>query len=284
MQILSNNKFILFLIAIILISLLLIPISWPKVKIQAYKMIRNFSKVHLALTTREYSTLTDSNFTVKYKSDNQESAQLILETGNEILAQVNRTLGYVNRESIPVIVYSSMEELNESFGWEGDRSPMGVYWMGSIRILTPEAWVEADEDKDVIFKNMGPMAHEYAHLVVDYKTNGNYTRWFTEGIAQYVEKEITGFTLEEPTQQAKENLYPFTELDQTYDEQANQELAYWQSLIAIEYLIDKNGEKIVNDLLRELNQGRSFNKVFKDLVGQDLSSFENDIRVYAKKK
>jgi len=283
-QILTNNKFILFIIAIILISLLLISSVWPKVKIQSYKIIRNFSKVHLALTTREYSTLTDSNFIVKYRSENQESAQLILKTGNGILTQVNKSLSYVNQEKIPVIVYSSMEELNKSFGWEGDRSPMGVYWMGSIRILTPEAWVEAAENKEEIFKNMGPMAHEYTHLVVDYKTNGNYTRWFTEGIAQYVEKEITGFALDEPAQQAKENLYPFIELDQTYDEHVDQDLVYWQSLIAIEYLIDKNGKKVINDFLRELNQGRSFNEVFNDIVGQDLNSFENNIREYAKNK
>lgn len=285
MQILSNNKFLIFVIAVILIMLLVIPNVWPKIKIQAYNIIRNLSKYHLALVTNKYNVLADSDFIVKFKPNNEESAKLVLENSHEIKGQVNTILDYVNQEPVPVIVYPSMEDLNKSFGWDGDRSPMGVYWMGSIRILTPEVWVDDSADKALVFKNMGPMAHEYSHLVVDYKTNGNYTRWFTEGIAQYVEKEITGFTLDEPTTEAKGNLYSFKNLDATFDDQENQDLAYWQSLIAVEYLIEIKGEELITkEMLAKLGKGQNFDQVFTDIVGQDLGTFEENIRHYAKSK
>jgi len=284
MLIQTNHKFLIFLIAVVLITLLFIPSIWPTMKIQAYKIIRNLSQFHLALVTKDYSVITDKNFIVKYKLDNEESARLVLENGNEIMGQVNRILDYSNQAPVPVIVYPSMVELNKSFGWDGDRSPMGVYWMGSIRILAPEAWIDEGENKALMFKNLGPMAHEYAHLVVDYKTNGNYTRWFTEGIAQYVEREITGFTLDEPTEEAKKNLYSFKDLDVTFDAQENQDLAYWQSLVAVDYLIETKGEEIIKEMLAKLNQGQDFDRVFQDTVGQDLATFEKNIRAYAKNK
>lgn len=284
MQILTNNKFLIFVIAIILITLLVMPAIWPKMKIETYKTIRNLSKYHLSFITKEYSTLADENFVVKFKPDNKESAQLVLENGNEILGQVNTILDYTNYKPIPIIVYPSMEELNKSFGWDGDRSPMGVYWMGAIRILAPEAWVDEDEDKAIMFRNLGPMAHEYSHLVIDYKTNGNYPRWFTEGVAQYVEREITGFTLNEPSPDAKENLYSFKDLDVTFDNQRDQDLAYWQSLVAVDYLVEIKGREAINQMLEKLREGQDFNQGFKLVVGQDLDTFQKNVCGYAKTK
>ncbi|MGI6226124.1 MAG: peptidase MA family metallohydrolase [Peptococcales bacterium] len=284
MHILNSHKFSTFIISIILVTLFVIPATWPKVKILGYKAIRNLSKYHLNIVTKEFSELSDENFVVKFKPINEESAQIVLENSNEIMGQVDSFLNYVHHEKIPVIVYPSMEELNSSFGWDGDRSPMGVYWMGSIRILTPEAWIDEAENKAIIFKNLGPMAHEYTHLVIDYKTNGNYTRWFTEGVAQYVERKITGFTLDEPTAEAKMNLYPFNVLNDTFDDQNDQELAYWQSLVAIDYLVQIKGEGVVNQILARLGQGQEFSQAFQHIVGQDLNTFEINLREYAKAK
>ncbi|MDK2823848.1 MAG: hypothetical protein PWQ67_1053 [Clostridia bacterium] len=283
MQYLTNNKSLVFLTFLILLTLIIVPFNWNIIKIHAYMMIRNLSKIHLDYVTRDFNELSNSNFIIKYK-ENKESALLVAKTGSEILQPVNRILGYNYKGTVPVILYPTMEELNKSFGWEGDKSPMGVYWMGTIRILAPEAWVEEDENQAVVFKKLGPMAHEYTHLVVDYKTNGNYTRWFTEGVAQYVEKKITGFTLVEPADEAKSNLYTFANLDKSFDEQVNQELAYWQSLKAVEYIVDKHGEQVINDLLDQLSRGQPFPEVFKIVVGEDLDKFENNIKQYAKNK
>jgi len=285
MKSLLNNRFSIFILALILITVLTIAAVWPKLKIQGYNIIRNLSKYQLALVTRDFKTLDDTDFIIKYVSENEDSARLVLENSKEIKEQVNAIIGFENKGRVPIIVYPSMTELNKSFGWDGDRSPMGVYWMGSIRILAPDVWVDEDADKRLVFKNMGPMAHEYSHFVVDYKTNGNYTRWFTEGIAQYVERKITGFTLEEPEREAKDNLYSFKDLNGTFDDQKDQDLAYWQSLIAIDYLVENLGEeKVFNEMLDRLGQGQKFEKVFQETVGLDLDTFEENLRQYAKTK
>ncbi|MFZ5944983.1 MAG: peptidase MA family metallohydrolase [Bacillota bacterium] len=285
MQLIINNKSVIAIILIILFIFVILPDSWGKVRFQAYKILRTMSRIHMDYITRDFDIVKNDNVSIKYKSNNRESAILVANTTREIIGPVNTLLGgYSHSESVPIILYPTMDELNKSFGWEGDKSPMGVYWMGTIRVLAPEAWIGEEEQKETIFRNMGPMAHEYAHLVVDYKTNGNYTRWFTEGVAQYLEKEITGFTLDEPDNSSKENIYPFSFLDRDFDEQQNQELAYWQSLIAVEYLTENYGSDIIKNMLVPLGQGQDFSNVIKNFTGMDLTTFEGKVKEYAKTK
>lgn len=279
MQVL-NQKFLIFIILAITLIILIVPVNWQQIKFQVYPVIRNLVKVQLSFATRDYGQVEGDNFVIIHKGVNKKSVSLVAETAEEIFAPVNRLLDFTTDSSIPVVLYSTMEDLNKSFGWEGDKSPMGVYWMGSIRILAPEVWIEEGEEQEIIFKNMGPMAHEYTHLVVDYKTNGNYTRWFTEGIAQYVEKKITGFTLDEPDQGAKQEIYPFSRLDGEFDEQKNQDLAYWQSLMAIEYLVEKYGEEVINEIIYSLGKGQSLSEALQVITGLTLDSFEQEIREY----
>lgn len=279
----TNNRLSAFLIFLIFLLLMLIVNIIGNPKVFAYKTIRALAQIQLDLSTHDFQKLQTGSFKIKYQEIPEESARLVAETGKDIITPVNELLQFTPQEKIPVIIYPSMESLNESFGWEGDKSPMGVYWLGTIRVLAPEAWLgEKDsETRARIFKDMGPMAHEYVHYVVDYKTNGNYTRWFTEGIAQYIEKKITGFSLEEPTEEAKLNIYPFNKLDKDFDRQEDQDLAYWQSLIAVEYLVEKYEEPVITSLLDELGKGKSMAVAFEEVLGMSLHDFEEEVKKYA---
>ena len=123
---------------------------------------------------------------------------------------VNKRLGFNPQGKSLVLIYPTREALGKSFGWAADQSAMGVYWAGVIRVLSPMAWVESAVTSEVEkeFRSSGPMVHEYTHLVVDYITRGNYTRWLTEGVAQYVERDITGFVLSEPLIRFEEEWFP----------------------------------------------------------------------------
>ncbi|NMA01513.1 MAG: hypothetical protein GX923_02950 [Clostridia bacterium] len=282
MDFITSNKLLIFILIIILLSMLTFAIDFNKVKAYGYQGLRSLHKSYLDYKTADFYQIEKNNFSVKYTGIPKETAQLVLETGQEVFNPVSELLGYAPSGKIPVIVYPTKEALNKSFGWEGDKSAMGVYWMGTIRILAPEAWLEgaSQEEKAVAFKTMGPMAHEFAHLVVDYKTKGNYTRWFTEGIAQYAEKELIGFILDEPTQKAKANIYSFSQLDSTFDDQPDQELAYWQSLVAIEYLIEKYQPEVLQDLLNELALGNNLDNAFRKVLGYDTLEFESILKEY----
>ena len=170
------------------------------------------------------------------------------------------------------MIFSSGEALNERFGWEGDRSPMGVYWMGYINILAPEGWIDGSTGaRAQIFRRMGPMAHEYTHLIIDEKTHGHYPRWFSEGVAQYVEQSLGYFTTTLP-QPENRRFLPFSQLERRFDEASQQNQAYWQSLEAIHYLTAHYGEAIIGQILTHLSQNRDFQTALQLTTGLDESA------------
>lgn len=240
----------------------------------AYGFIREAAKKNLELKTYDWLYLQGKHFTVKYTQKDRDVARMVLNTADEIFAPVNSMLQYTHSESIPVVIYPNRRSLGKSFGWDADESAMGVYWAGVIRVLSPNEWIYDKEGSEMTryFKQNGPMAHEYAHLAVDYKTRGNYPRWFTEGVAQLVEKKITGFQFAPVG--AGENWYSIQEMDKRYDELSNQSLAYGQSLAMIEFLVEEYGYEKLQGIMNRLREGKTISGAFIYELDLELGQFE----------
>lgn len=255
-------------------------VSWRGI---AYQLFQQGMRLILNYQTKTYATLASTNFVLKYTQEDQELAPLILPLAEDYLLQVEKILGIKPpKRLIPLVLYHDEEVLNKSFGWSGDKSTVGVYWAGTIRLVSPRAWDEhLPQNTSVLwetFQQEGPLAHELTHLFVDEATKGNYPRWLTEGVAQYVEEEITGFTLNEPSEESKAHPYPFSRLDSHFDQQPDQLLAYWQSLQAVRNLLAKYGQERLTGLLAQLRQGESFKRAFANNYGLDFADFEQGIR------
>ncbi len=246
------------------------------IRFYSYWAIRELVKVHTVINTFNLSKLSSEHFFVKFKPEDRAAAELVLETAELFYPKVTEDFGFVARTRIPVIMYASREELNKSFGWDADNSAMGVYWAGTVRVLTPDAWIHETDSRGVRtrFISSGPMAHELTHLVVDYLTGGNYPRWFTEGVAQYEEYKLTGFQINEPVFSRDTSLYSMQELAGKFDGLPDQSLAYWESLAAVRYLIHFHGEDVLNDLIKELGRGLDFSAALKKVMRIDYADFE----------
>jgi hypothetical protein len=208
--------------------------------------------------------------------EDRGEAELVLETAEKFYQPITEDFGYTPRGRIPIILYSTKQELNQSFGWDASESAMGVYWAGVIRVLSPGAWVaetEADRVREV-FVSSGPVAHELTHLMVDYLTGGNYPRWFTEGVAQYEEYKLTGFTLSKPEDSLKPPLYSMQELSRDFDNLADQTRAYSQSLAAVQYIVSQYGDDALAGLIKELGLGCSFSQAAEKVLQLDDTQFE----------
>jgi hypothetical protein len=245
----------------------------------AYSLFREAAKKNADLKTKNWSISADGQFEIRYQDDDQEYIQMILDTIKKDFKKVDKLLEYSGKKKVPILVYSNSTSLNKSFGWDADESAMGVYWAGIIRILTPREWLDTDLAQDDLkeqFRSKGPMIHEYTHLVVDYRTRGNYKRWFTEGIAQLIEKQVTGFQFNNVVNQ--NNWYSLKDLDKKFDELTDQTLAYSQSLYMVEYLVEKFGYNSLNDILDHLGRGKTLNQAFTIVLGLSLEEFEENCR------
>jgi hypothetical protein len=261
------------------IIVLLLSILWripASAKFYGYGAIRELVKIYVVIGSWNMSKLTSEHFFVKYMPEDRGEAELVLETAEKFYQPITEDFGYTPRGRIPIILYSTKQELNQSFGWDASESAMGVYWAGVIRVLSPGAWVaetEADRVREV-FVSSGPVAHELTHLMVDYLTGGNYPRWFTEGVAQYEEYKLTGFTLSKPEDSLKPPLYSMQELSRDFDNLADQTRAYSQSLAAVQYIVSQYGDDALAGLIKELGLGCSFSQAAEKVLQLDDTQFE----------
>ncbi|MFZ5641223.1 MAG: peptidase MA family metallohydrolase [Bacillota bacterium] len=270
---------VLFLLVIFALSVVLTK-SPMLPKSRVYEVFRELAKIQMQWKTRHWEQAESAHFVVRYQPADAGVASLVLQTAEQSYRPVADAYKFAKTEKSLVIIYPTREELGRSFGWAADESAMGVYWAGVIRVLSPRQWIDTDDPQDMarVFAENGPMAHEFAHMVVDYRTDGNYTRWFTEGIAQYEEYRLTGFKLENERELTADLLYPFAQMDRTFDDLPDQGRAYQQSLEAVNYLVEVYGRAKQDEILDALAGGKTLNESFRSALGVDLRQFEADFR------
>lgn len=225
--------------------------------------------------TADFMQKDSEHFQIRYSAIDEAYVPVIEQVAEDAYTKVSGLFGYEPVQKTTIIIYPDSLSLAESFGWDKDEKAMGVYWAGTIRLLSPRQWISPSNDWPAVFVREGPMYHEFAHLLVDDITGGNYSRWFTEGIAQYVEKKITGFEFSEPVSN-KYSLYTFDQLEQNFD-QLDQQLAYWQSLQAIEFMIDKYGEESLWNIVNYLGEGNSMDYALIKSIGIDYRMLEKQL-------
>ncbi|HOV80287.1 MAG TPA: hypothetical protein PK728_09315 [Bacillota bacterium] len=244
-------------------------------RLHGYGLIRELIKFSTVLGTLNMDKAVSRHFYVKFKPEDRNYAEVVLDTAERFYYPVAEDFGFAPPARVPLIIYSTREELNRSFGWAADESAMGVYWAGTIRVLSPGEWIDECEPSALkeTFVSSGPMAHEFTHLVVDYLTGGNYPRWFTEGLAQYEEYKLTGFELAAPAGSFEHAFDPAEIFTDDFDSLPEQALAYRESLAAVRFIVCSYGEGALFDIIAELGNGKDFSDALKKATGLDEAGF-----------
>lgn len=246
----------------------------------AYGVFRELGRFQALIATREMLSLPGEHFEVRFFPEDGAYARLVLETCERFYGPVGEFFSFTLTGRVPVIIHPTRSSLNAAFGWPDGEKAIGVYWAGVIRVLSPREWLCSRDEEETRekFLQSGPVAHELAHLAVDYMTRGNVPRWLNEGIAQYVDYRLTGFRFAqgEPSRPP----YDLREMDRNFDLLEDQELAYRQSLDAVEYLVGVYGEEKLHKILAALGQGKSIDAALRQTVGKSMEEFSQDVAVY----
>lgn len=244
-----------------------------------FEISRTIARENLNITTCGLQQIETRHFIIKYDVADRDNAKLVAAAAEEMYEPMTGLFGFNPPRRTLVVLYPDSESLAKSFGWDKDEQAMGVYWAGAIRVLNPDVWITSG-DKTVRFSKEGPMTHEFVHLLVDYKTNGNYPRWLTEGIAQYAEKRFTGFEFKSPFKYNSQPVayYDIDTLESQYDN-LDQGIAYWESLKAVELIVDKYGEEKIFRILDYLGKGQNISQAFENSTGQSFDVFLSEMYV-----
>lgn len=267
---------------IVSIPFILLPvILWfvlPQPRAAVYSLYRDRGRTGVLTSLEGYQKVSGEHVDVFYTEKDKTVAGWVLETTEHVYQPVTQQVGYTPAERIPVIIYPSREKLRQAFGWGNGESAMGVYWSGTVRLLSPNVWIseKRDRDKRTVFDKLNPIAHELTHYMLDYRTNGNYPRWFTEGLAQRVEYKLTGYLWIESDSSLDQDLYSLEEMEEQFDNLKNQPLAYRQSFLLVDYFAQTYGEEALADLVAHLGDGVKFDKAVSRVTGETMPAVYRD--------
>jgi hypothetical protein len=232
--------------------------------------------------TAQFQEMQTEHFRIKYTQADDDYVSIIADSAELAYSQVSNKMNTNGKQKTTIVVYPDSQSLAQCFGWDKNEKALGVYWAGTIRILSPHEWLKHEYNEDE-FQTEGPLVHEYVHLIVDDMTGGNYNRWWTEGVAQYVEKRITGFQFEDPQDVTAGQLYTFQELDKNFDE-LDQQMSYWESRQAVEFIASQYGEEKIYMVMDHLAQGDRLYRAIEKATGIDFEDFAYQCYRYMEKQ
>jgi hypothetical protein len=244
-----------------------------------YPLVRQAAQAKINYETRQMEAYETPHFIIKYSPVDAATVPMVAQAAEAAYAPVTGTLGYAPAGKTLVVIYRDRSELNKNFGWSGSQSAMGVYWGGVIEVLSPNAWFRAGPDE---YKRTGPMVHEYTHLVFDHVSRGNYPRWFTEGLAQYLEYRVNGYEWRTADNSLGGRLYTQAELDDRFDDLPSQALAYRESLAAVRYIAAVHGDAKLRQVIAALAAGRTMRQAVAGPLGMDYGQYEQEWMNWAK--
>jgi len=266
-----DTSMLTVIIGLVFIVLVCSPIPL-RPQMWVYPLVRQAAQIKVNYETGYMSVYETEHFKIKYTQADADTVNMIAEAAEAAYTPVTHELNYAPQGKTLILVQPNRNELRQAFGWSGNESAMGVYWGGVIQLLSPHAWLKSGATVQD-FIHSGPMVHEYTHLVFDYLTNGNYPRWFTEGLAQYVEYRVNDYEWQTATNKLDGKLYTMTELDGDFDKLPNQALAYRQSLAAIRYIAEVYGDDKLREIISGLKAGQSMDKAIQRTLGLDYATF-----------
>lgn len=235
------------------------------------------------LRTGDWEEIETAHYKIRYLPQDQYCVPLVSEAAEDAYTRVTNELGRKPRNQTTLVIYPNNASLAASFGWDKNEKALGVYWGGTIRILSPDAWLANIGQRDRFIRE-GPMVHEFTHLMVDEMTRGNYNRWWTEGIAQYTERDITGFQFASPFKRSSDRFYyELDNLEKNYD-RLDQSVAYWESLQIVDYIATDYGQAKIYLIIDNLSSGESMAKAVEGALGVDYATFSREFYSYLENK
>ena len=276
----SDTSIVMGLLILMLALLLFTQLS-IKPRLWLYPVVRQLTMIKLDYDTRDMGEYRTEHFLIKYTAVDSDQVAMVAKAAEAAYYPVTDILGYTIGKRAIIYIYPDHQEMKRTFGWAGDESTMGAYYSGVIQVLSPQKWLKNGERADA-FVHSGPITHEFTHLVLDYQTSGNYSRWFTEGLAQYVEYKVNHYEWITSTNRLTGNLYTLAELDEHFADLPNQALAYRESFAAVRFIADQFGEIKLRQIDDLLAQGKPLKEIIPIVLGLTYADYEENWKTWAR--
>ncbi len=203
------------------------------------------------------------------KKDN-DLVPLIEDTIDWAKTKNQEILGDIKGRDIDVIFFSNENAFKKNSTLDsvsGYYDPFGFYI--GIKVDDKEGVLNGKETPLYFFQKS--ILHEFTHYTFDSKVEGTktpmnqYPLWFQEGVADYIANDRTIVEASDFEFVTYDQLRSYEQW-KTARKQSGTDV-YDQSYFTIKFLIDKKGEKVIEDIIDATSTSGNFNKSFEEVTG-----------------
>ena len=233
-----------------------------------------------------FTTLTNRDFVVRMAPDEARIyGQEVLRFLQDAADQLSDKYAVELETPIIVEIFPRQQDFAiRTFGLPGGDGFLGVCFGRVITMNSPAAQgASMTSWKSVLW-------HEFCHVVTLQKTNNKMPRWLSEGISVYEEKQADQAWGESMSQRYREmllnELTPVSRLSAAFlrpPSGAHLQFAYFQSSLAVEYLIQKHGLPALLQILDELSLGTPINEALSKYT-EPMASLDRNFQQFATKR
>lgn len=218
-----------------------------------------------------FISTSTSRFNIKFEGGENEvlgyEISLMLD---EIYYKIGNIISYYPPGMTSVILYSKQDffDLTGSPTWSG-----GIY-DGQIKMPIGGLKGSLMKQRKII---ESVLSHEFSHVIVYKLAKGKSPVWFNEGIAQYFEGKRAGDIFKRQGMKYRKlspnNNYDLKRLEGSFLNLKSDDVskAYFLSLAAVEYIIDRHGIYEIREILTLLGKGYSMEKALKEALYIDYN-------------
>ncbi len=260
------------IIAILLLNILVILAIYyfEVLQVSFYPAVKQFEKARVLTYAENLEIIETENFIIRYETEEKKYAELTANIADKYYEEICNMFEYYPSRKSEIIIYSNERDFLDTLKFDRGDTPIGVYYSGVINILSPEIWISDLEEINEIYEFNGPVIHEFAHMLIDDITKGNYPMWLTEGLALYTEYKITGFEWED--YDSDEYKITLEDLDKSFDD-IDQNMAYRKSFEVVKNISDTWGFDKLMNMLDILGKGNNINQTARSVLKINIFEF-----------
>lgn len=247
--------------------------------VQAYNMVT--LRDHMA----KFETLTQGNLTVRM---DPLEAKIY---GDRVLALLERAQTHLSAKygltldkPITLELFKNQQDFAvRTFGMPGGDGYLGVCFGDVITANSPKLELRSNWE--------ATLWHEFCHVVTLNLTNNKMPRWLSEGLSVYEERQQDATWGQHMTPQYRTmilggDLTPISHLSGAFmspPTSMHMQFAYYQSSLAVEYLVNEYGMDAIKAILKDLGEGEEINGVIEKHT-TSLGSLEQGFEAFAREQ
>ena len=226
--------------------------------------VEAFNVMNLRDTMSKFTTLSNRNFLVRM---GRHEAAVYGSRALDLLERARSNLcakyGFeVKRPTIVEIFPEQKDFAVRTFGMPGNPGYLGVCFGNVVTANSPAAHPNHPVNWQAV------LWHEFCHVVTLQLTQNKMPRWLSEGISVYEEIQANPAWGQRMTPRYREmvlgdELTPISKLSGAFlapESEEHLQFAYYESSLAVEFLVQRYGLEKLKAILRDLGQGMEINE------------------------